>query len=864
MADSTSRQEIELLQGLVADTLEVSADASLESGIDAQVAAKASSTDGTSDAKSHLKIAEGLKTSNLDVGGSATVDVENLLEVSADATGVTGDGSARSEVERTTALEADTIEVDGSNRIDGNVNTQLQAESATTGGDSKASANLVESIGVDVSTSAAEGELNLAGAANNTLSSTAEVTNATADTKPEDGASASNTVTTTRGIRLDDVAAGDNANINAAVSTSSNANAAATTGSADASNSVVDVASLELTSTEPTTPAPTTTGDDTSSDVDAPEEAAGRVQNLSSDAAINAETNLSTTAQADTTTGVAIASNDVDFIDGARLGNSTVNLGGDASVTGSVVVSSNTKATNVSGGDVDASSGIKSSKGISHDNNPSAQLNVQGGGFVTGTVNNNSTVAAGSSEGNATATTGSSAGGDQFGVDLQTLIVNGAGNVTGQVANTTNATAESTAGEATSQALGANRVGLQTYNLQVGDQATVKATNSSSSTVDATSVHDDAVAMIGSEASAMRNIAVDNSVIRVGGDTTITAATNSDGDVTAQSISGTAEAISINDAIGIYQSAFESEAEFNVTSTAVNTGEITATTVGDGIDGNGVGDSDLASAKAKLKAEAINLENRANDKGLDAAGNATLSATGGLQTDVSAANTDGKAIAIADLEALGLQMEDARIGGDADIQSIGLIDVSNITAETNSSGEAEATTDLSVLSLEISEALEVGGIASFATQTSAKVNVSADNIEGNAISKNNEGLGNAYSLAGMQLNGLDLESDATFTSVLLDEFNTTAKTVKGDASANTNQSLLGIGFIGEENILAGDVTVSSVMSHTSFTEASSIQGIATAEEKLTAVGVQVDALDVEGDATFSSNVVVRASSTTES
>ena len=360
-----------------------------------------------------------------------------------------------------------------------------------------------------------------------------------------------------------------------------------------------------------------------------------------------------------------------------------------------------------------------------------------------------------------------------------------------QVANTTNATAESTAGEATSQALGANRVGLQTYNLQVGDQATVKATNG-------------------------------------------------------------------------LQSAFESEAEFNVTSTAVNTGEITATTVGDGIDGNGGGDSDLASAKAKLKAEAINLENRANDKGLDAAGNATLSATGGLQTDVSAANTDGKAIAIADLEALGLQMEDARIGGDADIQSIGLIDVSNITAETNSSGEAEATTDLSVLSLEISEALEVGGIASFATQTSAKVNVSADNIEGNAISKNNEGLGNAYSLAGMQLNGLDLESDATFTSVLLDEFNTTAKTVKGDASANTNQSLLGIGFIGEENILAGDVTVSSVMSHTSFTEASSIQGIATAEEKLTAVGVQVDALDVEGDATFSSNVVVRASSTTES
>jgi len=76
--------------------------------------------------------------------------------------------------------------------------------------------------------------------------------------------------------------------------------------------------------------------------------------------------------------------------------------------------------------------------------------------------------------------------------------------------------------------------------------------------------------------------------------------------------------------------------------------------------------------------------------------------------------------------------------------------------------------------------------------------------------------------------------------------------------------LLGIGFIGEDNQLAGDVSVSSVMSHTSFTEASSVQGIAEVDEKLTAVGVQVDALDVEGDATFSSNVVVRASSITES
>ena len=110
---------------------------------------------------------------------------------------------------------------------------------------------------------------------------------------------------------------------------------------------------------------------------------------------------LSTTAEANTTTGVATASNNGEVIDGARLGNSTVNVGGDAAITGSVALNNNTSATNVSGGDVDASAGIKNSKGISHENNPSAQLNVKGDGSVTGTVSNSNTVTANSAEGDA-------------------------------------------------------------------------------------------------------------------------------------------------------------------------------------------------------------------------------------------------------------------------------------------------------------------------------------------------------------------------------------------------------------------------------------------------------------------------------
>ena len=107
----------------------------------------------------------------------------------------------------------------------------------------------------------------------------------------------------------------------------------------------------------------------------------------SADVALNAETTLSTTAEANTTRGVATASNNGEVIDGARLGNSTVNAV-ETQLSVAPLHSTTTRATNVSGGDVNASAGIKNSKGISHENNPSAQLNVKGDGSVTGTISN--------------------------------------------------------------------------------------------------------------------------------------------------------------------------------------------------------------------------------------------------------------------------------------------------------------------------------------------------------------------------------------------------------------------------------------------------------------------------------------------
>ena len=62
-------------------------------------------------------------------------------------------------------------------------------------------------------------------------------------------------------------------------------------------------------------------------------------------------------------------------------------------------------------------------------------------------------------------------------------------------------------------------------------------------------------------------------------------------------------------------------------------------TVGDGIE-----TLDQAIAFANLKAQAINLENwGSNDLGLETAGNANVTASGGIQTDVTSKKTDGNA-----------------------------------------------------------------------------------------------------------------------------------------------------------------------------------------------------------------------------
>ena len=173
----------------------------------------------------------------------------------------------------------------------------------------------------------AKGEFDLSSAATTTLNAKAEVTNSTADTETVEGAKASNTFTTARGTRLTNIDAGDDTNISASVGISTNAEANAATGYSEAINNASDIAALELTSVR-------TNRNCTRTKFDA-------------DGIISAESALSSTADASTTSGTASAVDNFGVVDAVQLGDSTINVGGDSTISGSVNLSSRTNAVNV-------------------------------------------------------------------------------------------------------------------------------------------------------------------------------------------------------------------------------------------------------------------------------------------------------------------------------------------------------------------------------------------------------------------------------------------------------------------------------------------------------------------------------------
>ena len=834
MANATSRQELDLLQGLVADSLHVQADAELNAGTDAELTAKASSTKGESSATASLDQSDGVLATELTIDGDATTTGSSKVKLTADSTGVTGDGSASSTVNTSTGLTTDQLDIGGQSSLTGSSNATVIATTATTGGDGRSTAQINDATGIRANNTKADGDVAIRASASNTLTSTATVTNSIGDAGFPDGASATTELGDSTGASLGPLDLGDGATVAASVTTTSTATANATTGSAAA---LVQLAADEGKSV---TGLDLTANPDTSSN------------SIAGEGSLQAEVRLNSNATAATTTGAASSTVNAGLVQGTYLGSAETSIGGDGTVSGAITMAATSEATNVSGGDVTATASLEGAKGLSQDDSTTkASLLVSGDGTLTGTVSNTVRVAATSSAGDATAEAGSASGGDIYGVDLQSATVNGSGTLTGQVATNTSATATSTEGEATALVDPANRTAVQAYDIEFGNDGAITSTNSSVAAATATSTAGLAIAQVGSDAADLINSAIDGSYLNVGGDTTLSAITNGDADATASSVSDSATAQVFTSNVGVAHSAFIGDADATFTGTAINTSSVKASSVGDNL-------SDEVLAAADLSSIGFDTDDLAGGFGLKIAGNATVNGTAGIQSDVAANITLGDAIASGDFFGFGVQLDNVDVGGTATFKGIGLIDTSSVVADVGSNGFAAATSTISLTGLQVADKIHAGDNASFENQVSGKLSTIANNIGGDADANA------TYGITGMDLGTLDLAADATLKSVLVDDFKTTASSVKGNVNSGSDASLLGIGLNGPDSAVAGDLRVSSVISHTSFITAQTVRGTADASDHLNAIGVSVGDLNVDGNVTLSSNVVVRATSSSDS
>ena len=232
-------------------------------------------------------------------------------------------------------------------------------------------------------------------------------------------------------------------------------------------------------------------------------------------------------------------------------------------------------------------------------------------------------------------------------------------------------------------------------------------------------------------------------------------------------------------------------------------------------------------------------------------------------SDTSAMTGNGNASATSRHSLLGIELNgSSRIGGEGRFASIVTHESDN--KATASNGTAEVEENVYSVSVDVSD-LAIQGKSSFGSYMSVGATNRADASQSRAgvivtdatATLNQDLAPGERNITGMRFERLTTGDGATFGSDLENNVDTSANSSGGNATALSRNSVLGVGFAGT-NRISGDSRVTSVLEHSSFTDAQSVHGTALTEENNSIVGVEVDDLTVHGNATFSSTVVVRA------
>ena len=234
-------------------------------------------------------------------------------------------------------------------------------------------------------------------------------------------------------------------------------------------------------------------------------------------------------------------------------------------------------------------------------------------------------------------------------------------------------------------------------------------------------------------------------------------------------------------------------------------------------------------------------------------------------SDTSATTANGNSSTISRHSILGIELNgSSRIGGEGRFASIVTHEGDN--EATASNGTADTEEHISSVSVDVSD-LAIHGKSSFGSYMSVGATNRADASQSSAgvvvtdatATLNKDLAPNERSITGMRFERLTTDDSATFRSELENSVDTRATSDNGNASVLSNNSILGVGFSGTSRI-GGDARVTSILTHNSFSDAQSVHGTVSANEHNSIIGIEADNLSIQGNATFSSNVVVRAGS----
>lgn len=636
---------------------------------------------------------------------------------------------------------------------------------------------------------------------------------------------------------------------------------------------------------------------------------------VASDATIQGLTTINSTANADTTKGKATANAFGTTINGADLSAGNLDIGGLGTIKGQANFALKAEASNVEGDTAAATAGSANSgfdltgtglKGGITGAGASTEwgIDVASDAGLTGMAVGSLKADASSTASAATAISG--AGDSATGALLPSLNVGGLANLTaaaqldaastatnvGSSGNDATATAgigqtvtgltsgeNTTVNTGTGDYTGSNLASVlstvadahtfattsSNLNINVASDAKLSAQGFSNLDATAATTGGDAFANAGGAGSIVTGIASDMD-IKIGGIGNLTALAQGTADASAESVTGDAEAFSVQAANGALELEMQTMSDATLSSTAkvvgsadaMSTGNLSTVTTSGASPTTTYGDE----AWASMDFDATGI----NGLALGSGGVGNLSATANVIGTTNAEGVASLADARGSIDAIGMTDVWMTSASDGTVSGVGLVNAGVSAKSTADTAKAEGDFDATAID---TLQLGVGGIATLKGQAQVIGNVSAESVSGNADAfSGKEGVGafnsgpdfgvDASTIYGLKSIELDGASNGTVLGTASGTFNTSAESVLGNANAQAAQTLRGINSLNLD--LGGNGGINAIVNDTNFVSAHSVSGNATAESSVDAIGMNGGNIHIAGNASILSTVGVDSKS----